>query len=285
MRFLLIGLGKFSEKYIKNIHELGSEIVGICTKNQRSEEEKLKLIDQYPALQFIGTNIRTACFHSQPDAVIVCSSAESHFSAVMTVLENNLPVICEKPLCLSYKEAEIIRQEVNRRKVNFICNFTHTFNPEFKLIKENFHLYPDEDYYIFAEHYGFGPFRADCGAFFDWGSHPLSMALAFNNNFLPDSFELFSDNKEYKEYGNNFSINLRWGLNKCLIHTGNYAPEKRVKFTVRTPSNLWVYEDKKNVNSLDLMLNEFISKTESGINFNNLDLAVKTQWLMEQLIS
>lgn len=63
------------------------------------------------------------------DAVVVASPTETHLPVVLSALENDIPVLVEKPVSGDLAETELLVGVAEKRDVPMMCGFVERFNP------------------------------------------------------------------------------------------------------------------------------------------------------------
>jgi predicted dehydrogenase len=71
-----------------------------------------------------------------PDLVSMCLPNQGHFEATLQVIQAGVPVLVEKPLVFSVREADILLNEAAKRNVFFAINFNHRYAKPVKLAYE-----------------------------------------------------------------------------------------------------------------------------------------------------
>ena len=111
MRYALIGCGRIATNHIKAALNNGLEIVGVCDIVPEHMEVLLmkhglqndSSIRRYANYKIMLTEIR-------PELVSIATESGSHAEIALYCIENGIPVIIEKPMAMSMKDAnEIIR--------------------------------------------------------------------------------------------------------------------------------------------------------------------------------
>lgn len=69
------------------------------------------------------------------DAVAVLVDSPQHFELLAELIKRKIPVICEKPLCISLHEAEKIRDELKKNRGFLVTTFNYTGYPMLRELK------------------------------------------------------------------------------------------------------------------------------------------------------
>lgn len=70
------------------------------------------------------------------DAVVICSSTDTHARIIKGAAENGKHIFCEKPIALDLSQIDEALQAVNNAGVKLQIGFNRRFDPNFKKIKE-----------------------------------------------------------------------------------------------------------------------------------------------------
>jgi hypothetical protein len=110
------------------------------------------------------------------DAVVISTPTSTHYALVKAALLAGRHVLCEKPLCLSSREAdELVRLSDERRRV-LMVGHVFLFNPGLVKIKELLSAGElGEPRYLSAVRTNLGPFRRDVNAGWDLASHDIAI--------------------------------------------------------------------------------------------------------------
>jgi predicted dehydrogenase len=81
--------------------------------------------------------VRYACKVSEPerlssqkiDFAVIATPTEYHFKYALEFLEKRIPIIVEKPLTLSFAEAQLLVEKSLERETPLMCSFVERFNP------------------------------------------------------------------------------------------------------------------------------------------------------------
>ncbi|MFX0211667.1 MAG: Gfo/Idh/MocA family protein [Candidatus Hodarchaeota archaeon] len=106
LKWLVAGLGFISPRHIKSIKETGGEIVAVCDIDQKKSEQPFNFYNDYRVMIDDYTRWSSSWDTKQynADAIAICTPNCLHFDMIQYALDNNLRVLCEKPLTLNSKE-------------------------------------------------------------------------------------------------------------------------------------------------------------------------------------
>jgi len=203
----IIGAGGISQvAHIPNFQKIdGVKVEAICDIN----EEKLKYVAEKFNIPKKFTDWEKM-IEEEIDAVCICSPNVYHAIQSIKAMENGKHVLCEKPICLSVKEAEDIFKTVEKTKKVFMGAFPRRFLGETivlkKMIDEGFF---GEIYYLKASYLrrrgipGLGTWftskkLAGGGPMMDVGVHVIDQVIYLSGLLEPEivigaTFEKFKD--------------------------------------------------------------------------------------------
>ena len=111
MKYALIGCGRISTNHIKAAVNNGLEIVGVCDIIAEHMEVLLAKHGMQDDLSIQRyTDYKTMLAATTPELVSIATESGSHAEIALYCIEQRIPVIIEKPMAMSMKDAnEIIR--------------------------------------------------------------------------------------------------------------------------------------------------------------------------------
>lgn len=108
-RILLVSIGMYGQKYLSELtqKDVGSDLVGVVDPAPGLEEKfpvlREKHIPLYGGLEdFFRAD--------SADLAVISSPIHLHVPMVLTCLDHSVHVLCEKPLCLTVEETEMLSQ-------------------------------------------------------------------------------------------------------------------------------------------------------------------------------
>lgn len=107
------------------------ELAAICG---RTPENAQKIADRWSVAQ-VFTDYEAMIASNILDAVMVCTPNDTHYPITMKALENNLHVLCEKPIALSYAKAKEMSDFAQARGLKHLVPFTYRFMPATRYLK------------------------------------------------------------------------------------------------------------------------------------------------------
>jgi predicted dehydrogenase len=174
IRIGVIGCGYWGPNLIRNLVDLPSSQV-VAAADLR--EERLADISRRFPHTMVTTDFHEL-FDMNLDAVVVATSAATHFPIARECLLNNLSIFVEKPFTLDSNEAEELITLAHERDLMIMVGHTFEYNPAVQMLKEI--IVSGElgtIYYVDAIRTNLGPVRRDYSALWDLAAHDISILL------------------------------------------------------------------------------------------------------------
>lgn len=125
MRIAMIGLGDIAQKaYLPLMASNPHFTPVLCTRNAST---LVQLQQQYRIAE--GYQSIDALLQSQPDAVMIHSSTDSHYPLAKRCLEAGIPVFVDKPLSYQLDECEALLELAEHKNLSVIAGFNRRFAP------------------------------------------------------------------------------------------------------------------------------------------------------------
>lgn len=128
-RICVIGAGRWGRNHIKTLHSLGN--LGGVVESFAGAREEIK--SQYPGIDVFG-DVKDA-LAGNFDGFTVATPAETHFEIAKCLLENNKPVLVEKPITLKAADAHALNKLAKERKVPLMTGHVLLFHSAIATIK------------------------------------------------------------------------------------------------------------------------------------------------------
>jgi len=130
MKGAVVGVGRMGCRHVQVIRDLGLELVGICDSRADALAAAAKEAGIPPALQFSdpGTMLKA----SQPDCVVVATTAPAHCELVCLAAEHGVKcVLCEKPMAVSLAECDRMIKCCQERGTRLAINHQMRFMEQY----------------------------------------------------------------------------------------------------------------------------------------------------------
>lgn len=126
-RIALIGCGGISRIHIEGFNRVGdrAEVVAVCDVNNANARKRAE--EAGGAAVYSDWNELLA--NEKIDAVDICLPHHLHRPAILDSAKAGKHILCEKPLCLSMKEAREITAAVKKARVLYMSAHNQIFDP------------------------------------------------------------------------------------------------------------------------------------------------------------
>lgn len=256
----IVGVGKWGKNYLK----LADQFNVNFKIGDRSSWKKLKDIS----------------------GVVIATPPDSHIEIAKHFLEQDVPVMIEKPLCFSAEEAK----SLSSYKSPILVNYLHLFSPAFEEIAKQCKMGKITE--IKSVGTGDGPIR-NYSPLYDYGSHDLSMGLFLSNNIIPkvnyanknsQTYEVELQYPGYTHYfkvSNNNKIKQRY----LSIVVDN---KKQMIYNDMNKDKLFISNDMIPINNISTLENSFkhflkaVSTGDTDDRFG-IDLSINMLKLIKQI--
>ncbi len=139
-RYGLIGAGMMGQEHIRSLAFVdGAELVAIAEPNDDPMNwtfETLKSSTFNPA---IYSNWRDMIRDAQLDAVIISSPNFTHHEILMEVMQTDIAIMVEKPMCTTLKHAQDVHQTAAKRKALTHVGLEYRYMPPVTRFLERLH--------------------------------------------------------------------------------------------------------------------------------------------------
>lgn len=234
----LIGAGRWGRNYIRTIAGMdGLRLDLVASQNP----ETAKLVGQNCRIVPDWQSVAVA---PGIQGVIVATPPGMHAEMAKAAIEVGVPVLIEKPLTLSFKEAQELKRLAQERESFVMVDHTHLFNPAYRTLKE-LGLHLGHLQAIWGEAGNQGPYRKDADVLWDWGSHDVAMCLDLVGR-MPEEIEarLIQDREIDGGIGQEIELALTFPNDVAArIDLSNLMVEKRRRFTAYFEQAALVFDD------------------------------------------
>lgn len=300
----LIGAGKWGTNYIRLIQNMSEiNLCAISTKNNNYSNYQSTFSN---GLKYYNS-WKEICNIKNLNGIIIATPPDKHIEIATYAINNDLPVLIEKPLSLDIDEANEFYKKIINKKAKAMVNFIHQFNPIYLEMKNQI---KNMGGIKSIESIGgdWGPFRIDTPPLWDWGCHDIAMSLDLIER-IPKrlSKEIIKGEQKHlfpkSQPPQNVKILLEFSNNiNAKILVGNLMKIKRRYIRINYENAFIEFDDIKKLLSvtnssgtrkIEKIPNMHISPLESVIrhfieliingNNGNIDLAVKVTEILSRL--
>ena len=133
----IIGLGRVFDHYLSIWEEIKTKfpdvkVVAICDKNNNLNYKgnKLNCSNYFEDIECLIKSTKDI------DLALICTPGGLHYENSKIFLENNIHVLCEKPLALKTKHIIELNELAKKKNLHYGSIFQNRFNPAIKFAKE-----------------------------------------------------------------------------------------------------------------------------------------------------
>lgn len=135
LRYGLIGSGMMGQEHIRNLNILeGCEVTAIADPD---ENMRALSVETSGGKAKAYSDYRDLISSGSCDALLITAPNDTHHGILMDVLETNLPILCEKPLCTTSAHCqEVLTKSENRVAPVWVAMEYRYMPPVQRLLKE-----------------------------------------------------------------------------------------------------------------------------------------------------
>ena len=129
MKYALIGCGRISINHLKAAKNNSFEIIAVCDINTEHMEqviEKSELSKKSEVKRY--TDYKKMIAENEIDLISIATESGLHAEIALYCIENGINVIIEKPIAMSIKDADMIIQKSEEKKVKVCACHQNRFN-------------------------------------------------------------------------------------------------------------------------------------------------------------
>jgi UDP-2-acetamido-3-amino-2,3-dideoxy-glucuronate N-acetyltransferase len=169
-KICVIGAGRWGKNHIGTLYNLGC-LSGIVEINKKLRKE---LINDYPSIT-IYTDYKDT-IKEDFDGFVVATPAETHYAIADYLIRHNKPVLVEKPVALTVKEAEALHLIAEKKNINFMVGHVLLFHPAIRKIKELINQGKiGKLEYIYSNRLNLGTVRTEENILWSFAPHDISI--------------------------------------------------------------------------------------------------------------
>ncbi len=242
VRIGVVGFGYWGPNLVRNLDKLGdAQIVAACDLSQANLD---KLTGLYPYVETTTDLDELLSEKYALDAVVVATSAPSHYPIAKRVLEAGKHCYVEKPLTLkSAHSEELVRLADDKGLVLFVGHLME-YHSAINWIKDYVASGDLGDVlYVYMQRLNLGKVRTEENAFWSLAPHDVSIALYVLGE-SPDFVSATGASYVTPGVQDTVFANLHFPSGKMAnIHVSWLDPHKMRKFTVVGTKKMLVFDD------------------------------------------
>ncbi|SDW70120.1 Gfo/Idh/MocA family protein [Paenibacillus sp. CF384] len=132
VKVALVGTGGWGRQHARIFD--AHDNVEFCALVGRNPEKARERAEQFHTTPY--TDLAVMLEKEQPDLVSLCLPNQGHFETTLQVIQAGVPLLVEKPLVFSLREADILLNEADKRGLFFAINFNHRYAKPVQLARE-----------------------------------------------------------------------------------------------------------------------------------------------------
>ena len=109
-----------------------AQTIAICGRNRENAQ---KMADKWN-IPNVYTDYNDMIDSGDLDAIVISTPNDTHYPITMIALENNIHVLCEKPIAMTYTQAKEMATLADEKGVKHLVPFTYSFMPTARYLKE-----------------------------------------------------------------------------------------------------------------------------------------------------
>ena len=242
VRIGVVGFGYWGPNLVRNLDKLGdAQIVVACDLSQANLD---KLSALYPYVETVTDLEEMLSEKYALDAVVVATSAPSHFAIAKRVIEAGKHCYVEKPLTLKSSDAEKLVRLADEKGVVLFVGHLMEYHSAINWIKDYVASGDLGDVlYVYMQRLNLGKVRTEENAFWSLAPHDVSIALYVLGE-SPDFVSATGASYVTPGVQDTVFANLHFPSGKMAnIHVSWLDPHKMRKFTVVGTKKMLVFDD------------------------------------------
>lgn len=241
IRIGAVGFGYWGPNLVRNVHKLADANLVVACDLSQDNLDRLKGL--YPEVETI-TDLDAMLADYDLDAVMVATSAPSHFAIASKVIAAGKHCFVEKPLTLESSESEKLVRAADKAEVVLMVGHLMEYHSAINWIKEYIESGDMGDVlYVYMQRLNLGKVRTEESAFWSLAPHDVSIVLYLLGE-SPDSVS--ANGAAYLTPGVHDTVfaNLHFPSGKMAnIHVSWLDPHKVRKLTVVGTKKMLVFDD------------------------------------------
>lgn len=241
IRIGVVGFGYWGPNLARNFDQLAQAELVVCCDLEPTALQKLKKL--YPYTK-VTTDYQEVIGDNTLDAVVIATSAATHYQFAKDALERGKHVFVEKPLSLKYEKGKELVQLAEKKNSTLMVGHLLLYHPAIIAIKDyvkNGNL--GQILYAYSQRLNLGKLRIDENCLWSLGPHDISVILYLLEE---EPIEVSARGESYvrKEIEDVVFLTLSF-KNKVIanIHISWLDPHKIRKLTIVGSEKMIVFDD------------------------------------------
>lgn len=180
IKIAVVGSGSWGFNHVRTFYNLGDcTLVGV---SDLDEKNLTRLHKQFPDVK-ISKDYNDFIINEEIDAVVVSSSAETHYKIAKEALLHNKHCLVEKPITLQIDEAQELVNIAQERELILMVGHLLLYHAAIDFLKE---LVDERDIgdvlYIYSQRVNLGKVRSNENALWSFAPHDISIMMHLINS-------------------------------------------------------------------------------------------------------
>lgn len=250
IKLAVVGVGDWGKNLARNYHQIPeSDLKYICDLDRNRLK---KLLPQVPGTQ-ITTNFHELLSDSDLEAIVIATTAPTHYELAKSALLAGKHVYVEKPFVLSVPLAMELIQLSEQQDLRLMVGHLLEYHPVVNRLKELITSNAlGEIYYIYNQRLNLGRVRGDENALWSFAPHDISTILYL---FGKEPTDVAARGQSYlqNEIEDVVFLTLNFG-NQAMahIHVSWLDPHKTRKVTIVGSKKMAVFDDMESSEKLKI---------------------------------
>jgi predicted dehydrogenase len=237
----IVGTGSWGKNLVRNFYELRRQNQIYACDLDAAKLAKLR--SAFPMLQ-TTQDYKEILANDNIRAVVVSSSAVTHYELAKRALEAGKDVFVEKPLALSYRDAVEVVELAERRQRLLMVGHLMLYHPVSQQLRQLINSGElGEIYYIYSQRVNLGQVRRDENALWSFGPHDLSLIFYLLGQ---EATDISARGQTYLQEGIEDVVFVSLNFSNRVsahIHLSWLDPHKLRKITVVGSKKMAVFDD------------------------------------------
>ncbi|NSW52432.1 MAG: Gfo/Idh/MocA family oxidoreductase [Anaerolineae bacterium] len=182
----VIGCGYWGKNYIRLLSQMAdTNLVAICDRDKealKANQTRILSSQSGPRLQLF-TDYNDMLKMDNLDAVVICTSPDTHAPIAKAAIEAGKHILVEKPMTMSSDSAREVVEAATMKGLTLMVGHIFLYNSAVTKVKEYIeHGDLGQVYYMYAKRTNLGPIRKDVNALWDLAPHDISIFNHFMAN-------------------------------------------------------------------------------------------------------
>ena len=175
IQLAIVGLGYWGPNLLRNFNQLSDCEVKVCC--DLNDDNLLRIKEQYPHVA-ITKDYRDLMEDNELGAIVIATSASSHYNLAKKALLHHKHVFVEKPFVLENEQATELVHLAEKTNRKLMVGHLMEYHPAIERLKEIIQSGElGEIYYLYSQRVNLGKIRKDENALWSFAPHDLSIIM------------------------------------------------------------------------------------------------------------